>query len=177
MVTGGTGNVALSWGVPANNGNSPITGYTVYRGTDVGAETPYQNLSATTLSYPDTVITAGTTYYYYVTATNAFGEGGGSPELSATPTAGVPGPTTLTATTDPGVVHLSWTLAAFDGGAPVTKYVVVRDTIRLVTLQGVNTLSYDDTAVTSGSTHTYQIRAVNSVGSGGFSNKQTVTLP
>ncbi len=31
-------------------------------------------------------------------------------ELSATPTAGVPGPTTLSATTDPGVVHLSWTI-------------------------------------------------------------------
>jgi fibronectin type 3 domain-containing protein len=176
-VTGGTGQVALSWAAPASNGNSPITGYTVYRGTATGGETAYQTLSGTTLSYTDTTITAGTTYFYYVTATNAFGEGGASSELSATPTAGVPGPTTLTATTGPGVVHLSWTLAAYDGGSPVTKYVVVRDTIRLVTLSGVNTLSYDDTAVTSGSTHTYQIRAVNSVGSGGFSNKQTVTLP
>jgi hypothetical protein len=176
-VTGGTGNVALSWAAPANNGNSPITGYTIYRGTDVGAETLYKTVSATTLAYTDTVITAGTTYYYYVTATNAFGEGGGSPELFATPTAGVPGPVTLTATADPGVVHLTWTLAAYDGGSPVTKYVVVRDTIRLVTVSGVNTLSYDDTAVSSGQTHTYQIRAVNSVGSGGFSNKQTVTVP
>jgi hypothetical protein len=83
----------------------------------------------------------------------------------------------LSSTTDPGVVHLTWTTAAFDGGAPVTKYVVVRDTVRLVTLSGINSLSYDDAAVAPGSTHTYQIRAVNSVGSGGFSNKLTITVP
>jgi hypothetical protein len=176
-VLGGTGNVALSWAAPANNGNSPLTGYTVYRGTDTGVETPLATLGASTLAYGDTHITAGLTYYYYVTATNAFGEGGPSPELSATPTAGVPGPVTLSATTDPGVVHLTWTLAAYDGGAPVTKYVVVRDTVRLATVLGVNSLSYDDSAVASGSTHVYQIRAVNSVGSGGFSNKLTITVP
>jgi hypothetical protein len=176
-VTGGTGNVALSWSPPASNGNSPLTGYLIYRGTGSGTETPLTTLGPSVLSYTDTAITAEVTYYYFVTAQNAFGESGGSAELSATPTAGVPGPVTLSASTDPGVVHLTWTHAAYDGGSPVTKYVVVRDSVRLVTLSGVDTLSYDDTAVSSGQTHAYQVRAVNSVGSGGYSNKVTVTVP
>jgi fibronectin type 3 domain-containing protein len=177
LASSGAGSVALSWSAPASNGNSPVTGYVLYRGTASGAETQLAALPASALSYSDTSITAGTTYFYVVTATNAIGEGSAAPEVSATPTAGVPGPLTVSATADPGVVHLSWSHAAFDGGSPVTKYAVIRDGVRLVTLSGVDTLTYDDTAVASGETHAYQVRAVNVVGSGPNSAKTTITVP
>jgi hypothetical protein len=109
-----------------------------------------------------------------VTAVNAIGEGAASAELSATPVAGVPGPSVLSAVVAPGVVHLTWTYPASDGGSPVTKYVLVRDGVRYQTIKAP-TLNYDDVAVSPGDQHTYQLRAVNAVGTGGYSNGVTVT--
>lgn len=177
LVTGKAGSVGLTWAAPADNGNSPITGYVVYRGTASGAETPLATLSSSASAYSDMAITAGTTYYYTVTATNAIGEGSPTGEASATPTAGIPGAVTVSGTADPGVAHLSWTYAAFDGGSPVIKYAVLRDGVRIVTLSGIDTLTYDDTGVASGETHVYQVRAVNAVGSGPNSNKVTISVP
>jgi hypothetical protein len=87
-LTASSGNTtaALSWSVPASNGGSAITGYTLYRGTAAGAEsaTPVAtNLTAT--SFTDTGLTNGATYYYKVAAVNAVGTSPQSNEASATP--------------------------------------------------------------------------------------------
>ena len=63
----------------------------MYRGTASGSETKLisggcSGLSGTTVSCTDTGLTAGTTYFYKVTASNATGEGAQSNEASATPT-------------------------------------------------------------------------------------------
>jgi len=80
----GNAQVTLSW--TASTGASS---YNVYRGTTAGGEgaTPIQT-NVTNLSYPDTAVTNGTTYYYVVTAVNAGGESSKSNEASATPSTG-----------------------------------------------------------------------------------------
>lgn len=58
----------LSWNASA----SPVNGYYVYRGTTSGG--PYTRLNAsedTSLSYTDSAVTAGQTYYYVVTAVDS----------------------------------------------------------------------------------------------------------
>lgn len=74
----------LSWTPPADGG-STLTGYKVYRATVSGGEgaQPLVTLGAVT-SYQDTGLTAGTTYYYQVSAVNSVGEGARSAEVSAT---------------------------------------------------------------------------------------------
>jgi hypothetical protein len=89
--TAGNGSVSLSWSAPASNGGATITDYAVYRSTASGSET----LLATTggpLTYSDTAVSNGTTYYYQVAAINSAGPGALSNERSATPTAPPPAP-------------------------------------------------------------------------------------
>jgi hypothetical protein len=67
-----TGYVMVTWDAP-DDGGSPITGYSLYRGTSPGAEVLYANLSPSRTSFMDTQVSAANTYYYYVTAANAAG--------------------------------------------------------------------------------------------------------
>jgi fibronectin type 3 domain-containing protein len=88
--TPGLQSVALNW--TAVNGASS---YIIERSTTTGGETPVAS-GVTTNSYTDTGLTNGTTYYYQVIASNAYGQSGASVEASATPQAG-----NLTVTTQP----------------------------------------------------------------------------
>src|SRR5206468_1118869 len=89
--TGGNAQVTLTWQAPASDGGSPITNYRIYRGTSSNGET----LKATignVLTYTDTSVTNGVTYYYQVSAVNGAGEGPRSNEASATPSPPPPPP-------------------------------------------------------------------------------------
>ncbi|MGI0088651.1 MAG: fibronectin type III domain-containing protein, partial [Nitrosotalea sp.] len=110
--TAGKSQVSLSWTAP-NNGGSAITKYNIYRGTASGSEgaTPVGSVSGSTLTYTNTGLTNGHTYFYKVTAVNSVGESLKSSEASATPTsATVPQPPTgLTATaSSSSQINLSW---------------------------------------------------------------------
>lgn len=170
-----TGMIRLTWSAPTNTGGAPITSYRVYRGTTPGGEnltTPVG--TSTTTSFDDTAVTAGTTYSYVVTAVNSAGPSAPSGEVTATATAGsatAPGQPTLsgslgTAPTGGPAADLQWTIPA-DGGSPITKYVIIRDGVRLVTLTATPSVptTYSDTTITSG-TYAYQVKAVNAIRSG-----------
>src|SRR5262249_3131122 len=58
----------------SNSGRSPVTGYNVYRRDPSGLVRRLAT-AVTLLSYPDTSVTAGQTYSYWVTALNSYGEG------------------------------------------------------------------------------------------------------
>jgi PKD repeat protein len=74
--------VKLTWQSPPSNGGSPITNYTVYRGTSLGAESPLRVLGPSS-SYMDTSLRFGTPYFYEVSASNAAGEGRRTYEVAA----------------------------------------------------------------------------------------------
>jgi len=174
------GRIHLQWNPPASDGGATVTAYRVFRGAARGGEdlaNPVATVSTT--SYDDEVgLTAGTTYYYVVKAVNSVGAGPSSAEVSATLGAGKPGPAVLSGQLVAGpAAALTWTLPA-DGGSPITKYVVLRDAVRLVTLTATpgGPTSYTDSRPPSG-THVYQVKAVNAVGSGQLSNKVTLTVP
>ncbi len=81
----GNAQISLSWSAPSYDGNSPITSYSIYRGTSAGTETYLA--SASDVNYIDTSVTNGLTYYYAVTAINVIGESSRSNEVYATPSA------------------------------------------------------------------------------------------
>src|SRR5213595_937564 len=181
--TAGDATVTLTWSAPNSNGGSPITNYRIYRGTSSNGET----LKATignVLTYTDTTVTNGVTYYYQVSAVNAAGEGPRSNEASATPSAPPPpstppsAPTNLVSTVGNAQVGLTWQAPASNGGSPITNYKIYRGTTSggetLVATIG-NQLSYSDGGLTNGVTYYYQVSAVNNVGEGPKSNEASAT--
>src|SRR5204863_9406201 len=67
--------IEVNWLEP-DNGGSPLTFYSILRGTASGSETPMQVVGPATPQYLDTAADPNTTYYYRVTASNGFGTSG-----------------------------------------------------------------------------------------------------
>jgi fibronectin type 3 domain-containing protein len=178
--TAGDATVALSWSAPSSDGGSPVTNYKIYRGTSSGGESLLATLG-NVLSYTDSAVTNGVTYYYQVSALNSVGEGPRSNEASATPVASatVPSaPRDLRATAGDGTIALAWSAPSSNGGSAITNYRIYRGTAsgQLSLLTTVpNVLSYSDTGLTNGVTYYYQVTALNAVGEGPPSNEASAT--
>ncbi|NYT12285.1 MAG: choice-of-anchor D domain-containing protein [Methanomassiliicoccales archaeon] len=162
------GSIELTWFAPTDDGGSEIINYSIYRGASSGTETYIDQVGAV-LSYTDTGLTNGVTYYYQVSAVNAIGESYLSDEVSDTPT-GVPSaPQNPQVSPGDGYVNLTWVAPSDDGGSAVIGYEVYRGTIsggevHLATIGDL--LFYNDTAVTNDQIYYYKMSAVNSVGEG-----------
>ncbi|MEA2600692.1 MAG: hypothetical protein QOF89_1684 [Acidobacteriota bacterium] len=160
--TPGDNSVALSW--PA----SGTAVYDVFRnetGCDAGFTKIAGGTSATALT--DTNVANGITYYYQMTAFPTGNEACASAPstcVAVTPASGpcVPpaAPASLTATSGVGSVALSW--AAVTGAS---EYHVLRSAATGGPYTQVGTATgtaFTDTAVTSGTTYFYVVRAANS---------------
>jgi len=64
-----SGGLELHW-TASNDPESGVMNYFIYRSTTTGAETLYANVSGAATSYIDASVTAGTTYYYTISAIN-----------------------------------------------------------------------------------------------------------
>jgi len=176
----GDATVALAWSSPSSDGGSAITNYKVYRGNISGQLSLLATLP-NVLSYTDSAVTNGQTYYYKVTAVNAVGEGPRSNEASGTPTSGqtVPSPPRqLNATPGDAQITLTWLAPSSDGGSPITHFRIYQGTASggeslLTTIAAV--FSYSDTSVTNGVTYYYYVTAVNGIGASGSSNEVSAT--
>jgi subtilase family serine protease len=75
-------------------------------------------------------------------------------------------------------VNLTWSAPASNGGNPITNYTIYRSTSAggetpLKTI--ANTLSYSDSATTSGTRYYYKVSAVTNAGTGPQSNESSAT--
>ena len=169
--TAGNLQVALAWTASAG-----ATSYNVYRGTTTGGEsTTAVATGIATPSYTDTGLTAGTTYYYKVAAVNSVGTSGYSNEANATPLAVPPAPSGLAATAGNAQIVLGWTAST---GA--TSYNIYRGTSSggestTAVATGLLGTTYTDPSLTNGTTYYYEVKAVNSVGTSGYSNEASAT--
>jgi fibronectin type 3 domain-containing protein/type II secretory pathway pseudopilin PulG len=186
--TNTAGQLQLSWAVPSSNGGLAISSYNVYRNTtNSQPAAPLTSVSPSSCtpgcSYLDAGLTNGTQYFYWVTAVNGVGEGPVAGPASWE--AGAPGaPTALTASAQakkPFSVTLNWTAPSTNGGSSITTYNIYRSTTTptAFTLIGSvtgSTLTYQDTAVSNGTTYFYEVTAVNGANlEGGPSNQISAT--
>jgi fibronectin type 3 domain-containing protein len=172
-----TGNIDLAWNVPAS-GCSNGCWYNVYVSTDGGSTWSAPYLTKTN-SWTDTYLTVGTTYTYYVEATNAGGASPPSSQVSVKSAMTPPtAPTGLSGTADSnGDITLSWTAPA--SGCPTgCWYNVYSSTNGGSTWSGPylsETTSWTATSLTVGTTYTYYVEATNSGGASPPSNQVSVT--
>ncbi|WP_455391512.1 fibronectin type III domain-containing protein, partial [[Eubacterium] cellulosolvens] len=84
----GEHHINLTWSAPADDGNSSIIHYKIYRGAESGQLTFYK-LIGNYLNYTDTYVLSNVTYYYRISAMNIIGEGALSNEVFASPTGSI----------------------------------------------------------------------------------------
>ena len=170
--TAGSGQVALSWGAPADGG-SEITRYE-YRYAESGS--PWSDWATAdgagnARSVTIDNLTNGTLYGFQVRAVNNLGEGEAS-QVTATP-GSVPGaPTNLAARSESETITVTWGEPADDGGAAVRSYQLRyrmngSGWSNWMTVNGAeNGNSYTLTGLSNGIGHEIEVRAVNAIGSG-----------
>ncbi|MEY8879599.1 MAG: hypothetical protein AB9M60_24030 [Leptothrix sp. (in: b-proteobacteria)] len=144
--------VTLSW--TDNAGNE--SGFVVLRnGVTIAT------LAANATTYTDATVAGSTTYSYQVAATHPRAANAASAAISVTtPIAPPAAPTALVATVNtPTQVTLTWTDNAVNEGS----YEIQRNGV-VVAVLGINASAFTDTGLTSGTTYSYQVFAVNSAG-------------
>jgi fibronectin type 3 domain-containing protein len=173
----GDSEITLTWKAPVSDGGSVIYNYSIYRGTSSGGEVFLTNVG-NVLSFVDTGLNNGQTYYYQVSATNTAGEGPLSNEASSVPMTIPAAPTIQTISSGNSEVILTWSAPIDDGGSHISNYRIYRgnasDSEAFIDEIG-NVLTYTDTGLTNGVAYYYKISAGNAAGEGPLSNEVSGT--
>lgn len=173
-VAGHDGVLTTTFGLPANDGGSPVINFEIsYDGGDTWEPATIDG------DAPWTVVrhgfTNGTVYDVRVRASNASGHGPAATAEALVAT--VPGaPTEVRATTDGTTVTVSFTAPNFDGGTPVTGYQVRVDNGDWASVTLVGEVTSFLLASQPIGTHTYEVRAVNGRGVSPASHTTTAEI-
>ncbi|MFN8007242.1 MAG: fibronectin type III domain-containing protein [Terriglobia bacterium] len=165
--------INLSW----TDNSSNETGFKIERKTGVGGTySQIATVAANTTTYPNTGLSASTTYYYRVRAYNGIGDSAYSNEANATtqaPPTPPAAPSGLTATKiSTSQINLSWTdNSGNESGFRIERKLGVGGTYSEIAVVGVNVTTYSNTGLNNGSVYYYRVRAYNGAGNSGYSNE------
>jgi fibronectin type 3 domain-containing protein len=151
--------ITLNWTAPYDDGGAAITHYRVYRGTASGGEIFLANTTA--LSFTDTYLSLGRTYYYRIAAVTANGMGEFSDEVHLLLSYDPGSVTGLVAAPGNTVVTLTWRAPGDTGDSHISGYLVYRSTApgQETFLCNVLGTTYTDTGLTNGRTYYYRVAA------------------
>ncbi|MEM0448291.1 MAG: fibronectin type III domain-containing protein [Methanomassiliicoccales archaeon] len=165
----GNRRITLYWNT-YDNGGTEVLRYWVYRGTKAG-QTQLLITLDNVLSYTDTGLTNGQTYYYRIAAENAVGIGL-SNEVCGTPRTVPSAPVGLTATPGERFIKLNWTKPQSDGGSPVLGYKIYRGLApgsETFLADAGNVNSFIAAGLINGKTYYFKVSAYNEAGEGPLS--------
>jgi fibronectin type 3 domain-containing protein len=158
-----TKGITLTWS--ASQDPMGVASYEIFRGTSPSGLLQVSTVHGTTLSYKDYTLTASTTYYYSVEATEASFVSPMSATASATTLALPSAPLNLVATPASGKqIGVTWT--ASTGGMPIVSYQIFRGTspAGLSQIAVRATPAYTDYSLTPSTTYYYEVQAGDSAG-------------
>ena len=179
----GDGQLVLTWTAPSDAGGASITDYVVgYRLNSVGgAYTVFSDGVSATTGATITGLTNGTAYDVIAYAVNSVGNGTSASDLNTTPAASsVPSAITdLIISRFADKIELTWSNPA-DNGFAISDYNIQRSTDAgsnwsTLSETGGTTTWHSDESLTPDQAYHYRVRAVNSEGSGDWSNVVNAT--
>jgi titin len=179
VATVGNGQVSLSWTVPAFNGGSVVTDYSIEYSTDASVWTSFTDGISTLRAATVTNLTNGVGYFFRVSAINTVGSSVASaPSSPVTPRTVPTAPVITQINTGNALLTVAFS-AAGDGGNPIATYQYSTDggaTWQTRTVGStasplmISALSTNGTtALTNGTVYSVQLRAINSAGTGSAS--------
>jgi hypothetical protein len=168
----GVAQATITWGAPTSDGGSAVTGYNVqFRESanpswQTWAPSPVSATSPKTATI--TQLTNGTSYVFRVAAVSNLGIGQYTSTAAVTP-ATTPGPASgINANPGNGMVTVSWTPPADNGGAPITDYTVeyaLSTGSFTAFVDGTSTVpSLTVTGLTNGTSYRFRVLAINWAG-------------
>jgi len=164
----GNGFVQLIWKYPQDDGGAPVLNYTIYKGSDKSTLIPYKELNGSVLSFNDTDVVNGNTYYYSISARNRLGESNRTSVMMATPLSVPSSPKNLSVWIEGKHYHLEWEMPDDLGGAPLQNYFIYRGIsegdLRFLYTQDPSQTFKDDGSVIPGVRYFFAITAKNKVG-------------
>jgi hypothetical protein len=165
-----TTSVTLSWGAPANNGGSAVTGYSIRYGTS--SQGPWIVQSASGLTGTVSGLTANTRYTFGVYASNVNGDGQVASidvtTLAASANTAPSSPTNLVLTRTADGFTATWDAPASTGGSAITSYrMTLANSFTGQETQVYTglTRAYTATGLAAGTTVWVSVYAINAVGS------------
>lgn len=171
--TAGNNQVVLNWNPPTG-----ATGFNLYRSLTSGGSYAMIATNVNAISYTDSGLANGTTYYYEVAATNSGGASANSAAVSATPQANplVMAPTGLSATSvTTSQINLGWV----DNSGGTAGFEVERsyDRVNFYPVGSVDPgiTTFTDSGLVTGATYYYQVAAREGLASSPASPILTVT--
>lgn len=162
----------VSWTAPADDGGSPVTGYSVT--ATPGGRTVVTTGGATSATVDG--LHTGLPYTFTVRAINSLGAGPESAPTGSILVAGSPSaPTAVTAQSSDGGADVSWTPAP-DNGDPITGYTVTASPGGVVvTTTGATSATVP--GLTNGTAYTFTVTATNAVGTSAASAPSRPVTP
>lgn len=154
------GELDLTWNVPTP-GMLPLLYYRIHKGTSPSDMSTI--IDTMELSYNDTDVTVGVTYYYAISAVDMVDEGNMSAIVYAKPYGYPDTPGALTARSISGHIRLTWMAPANDGGRPITTYTLFKGMTpeTSIVLTNLSGNIYEDFDVAIGTTYYYSIASFN----------------
>ena len=182
----GPTSITLAWEAPASDGGERITGYTIRRrGPNDGTWiTIPRNTGPQETTFTDTGLQPASAYRYQVAAINRLGAGQWSFETSTSTYAQAPGaPVGLTArAVGTSRIDLSWSAPRNTGGAPILGYRIEASddggrNWNIIIRRNTNSkgTTASDVTLQPATTRHYRVAAINTAGTGPFSNTARAT--
>lgn len=178
----GNGRVTLAWMAPAVGGGSPVVDYVIQFSSNSGLTwTTFADRRSASRSTVVTGLANGVGYVLRVAAVNAAGRGPFSAPSATVVPATFPGvPTGLAGTPGNRLARLTWAAPAFDGGRPITAYIIEMSSNSGRTWRQyatTTTTSVTVAGLTNGVSYVFRVVAVNSIGRGGATSRFALVRP
>ncbi len=175
----GDAQVALTWSVPSDNGNT-ITDYIVtYKRSASSSYTTFIDGTSTNATATVDGLVNGIAYDFQIAAVNGVGPGVSSTAVSATPLTTPNEPTSVTTTASSTELIVTWIAPTSTGGSAITDYTIEysSDGTNFTTfIDGTSTATGTTiNSLTNGTAYGVRVSAVNSIGTGTTSTVTTNT--
>lgn len=175
VATSGDATATVTWDVPASDGGSVITSYSIVASPGGATQTWTSGPKSKTFSG----LSNGTSYTFAVAAVNSMGSSSPASSNSVTPsTSAVPGaPTGVSATASNAQAVITWVAPSITGDTAITSYTITASPGGATATWVSGPLTATMTGLTNGTAYTFTVSATNSGGTGPDSSPSSAVTP